>query len=66
MKVTAKVALQNNLNNTLTFVPDYADGRNEEWASATPALSLTMTVKPEVAELFTVGGYYTLTFEPSA
>lgn len=46
----------------LRFFPDYDDGRNKEWAAATPALSLTMTVKPEVAERFEVGAHYTLTF----
>ena len=49
----------------LTFSPDYADGRNAEWAQATPSLSLTMTVKAEVAEHFELNGKYTLTFEPS-
>jgi len=46
----------------ITFSPDYADGRNKEWAAATPALSLTMTVKESAAEHFTPGGAYTLTF----
>lgn len=46
----------------LTFVPDYQDGRNKEWARFTPALSLTMTVLPEVAARFRQGAHYTLEF----
>lgn len=49
----------------LTFSPDYADGRNAEWAEATPSLSLQMNVKADVAEHFQLNGKYTLTFEPS-
>jgi hypothetical protein len=49
----------------LTFSPDYADGRNADWAAATPALSLSMTVKADVAEHFKQGGKYTLTFTPT-
>lgn len=71
MTFTAKVYCQskqqllgsNNPSATLTFAPDYADGRNKEWADATPALHLTMTVKPSVAEQVNPGGKYTLTFE---
>lgn len=44
------------------FLPDYAQGRNSEWATATPSLNLTMTVKD--ANLFQTGQAYTLTFEP--
>jgi hypothetical protein len=50
---------------TVTFGPDYADGRNAEWAVATPALSLTMTVQDKVAEKhFAQGTRMTLTFDP--
>ena len=45
----------------------YRDGDNEinqEWAKYTPSLSLTMTVKPEVAEVFPVGQAFLLTFTP--
>lgn len=42
------------------FVPDYADGRNKEWASATPTLALNISVKD--GEMFEVGKSYTLTF----
>lgn len=47
---------------TLYFAPDYEDGRNTEWAAATPALSLCMTVKGAIADRFEVGTPYTLTF----
>lgn len=70
--VTAKVICTNNdANNaggpgshTVTFAPDYADGRNAEWAAATPSLSLTMTVKADVAEHFPQGKRLTLAFVP--
>lgn len=44
------------------FQPDYADGRNKEWASATPHLSLSMILKGSVADLFAVDRAYTLQF----
>jgi len=47
------------------FLPDYQDGRNAEWAEATPSLSFKMNVKSAVAEHFEVGGKYTVTFEPT-
>lgn len=50
----------------LQFAPDYQDGRNAEWAEATPNLSLSMTVKDSVAEHFAQGQTYTLTFTPDA
>jgi len=49
----------------LVFQPDYADGRNKEWAKYTPALSLTMTVKDEAAAHFEHGQAYTLQFVPT-
>lgn len=70
-KVTAKVKLASKTTNAngyganLSFQADYQDGRNKEWAEATPALGLTMTVKGSVADLFTQGQAYTLTFERS-
>jgi hypothetical protein len=48
---------------TVSFGPDYQDGRNKEWATATPALSLTMTLNGSVADQFEPGMKYTLTFE---
>lgn len=69
MQVTAKVKLDRKDEGagqvSLAFSPDYADGRNAEWAAYTPALSLQMTVKPEVATHFEQGKPYTLTFEPT-
>lgn len=74
MDVTAKVVVSSKQTANegtayesvlLGFMPDYADGRNKEWSVATPALSLTMTVKPEVAEHFSQGAAYTLTFSPN-
>jgi len=50
----------------LSFGPDYADGRNAEWAAATPHLSLSMTVNDEAGQHFQLGGTYTLTFTPNA
>lgn len=47
----------------LTFSPDYEDGRNKEWAEATPALSLSMTVKKSVGDLFKAGQTYTMYLE---
>jgi len=65
--ITAKVKCSNKEpawgdQTTLTFQPDYQDGRNAAWAEATPALSLTMTVKGAVADKFEQGKPYTLTF----
>lgn len=69
MNVTAKVTLASKTLTTatvgLTFNADYGSGRNQEWAVNTPSLQLTMSVKPEVAELFELGGAYTLTFTPN-
>lgn len=70
VSVTAKVKLETKTQNgpdafSLGFQPDYADGRNAEWAAFTPHLSLSMTVKREVAEHFQQGAAYTLTFTPS-
>jgi hypothetical protein len=68
-QVTAKVRLGskqswNEAGDTiLQFYPDYADGRNKAWAAASPSLSLMMTVRKDVAELFEQMGTYTLTFE---
>jgi hypothetical protein len=50
---------------TVTFRPDYEDDRNKEWSRHTPALSLSMTLKGDVADRFNVDDRFTLTFEPS-
>ena len=49
----------------LSFMPDYDDGRNKAWSVATPALSLSLSVKPDVAAHFEQGSAYTLTFTPN-
>lgn len=70
MSVTAKVKLTTKVDagysdvKALSFYADYADGRNKEWAAATPSLSIQMTVNAEAAELFEAGKGYTLTFTP--
>lgn len=46
----------------VTFIPDYHDDRNKEWARYTPGLSLTMGLRGSVADRFEQGKAYTLTF----
>lgn len=46
----------------VTFLPDYADDRNKEWARWTPGLSLTMGLRGSVADRFETGKAYTLQF----
>lgn len=78
MAVTAKVKvsqkremLSNSYGNStetsveLCFLPDYGEGKNDEWAKYTPTLNFSLTVKPEVAARFTVGQAFTVTFTPS-
>lgn len=68
MAVTAKVKVNSKSGEdpvTVYFLPDYADDRNKEWASATPSLNLTMTMVRSVADQFEPGAAYTLTFEKS-
>lgn len=46
------------------MTPDYAQGRNSEWAAATPAGMIRLTVANEkAASLFVEGKPYTVTFE---
>lgn len=71
--ITAKVLCQHKNESgeadkrqvAVSFLPDYQDGRNKEWSLYTPSLSLTMTLKGEVADRFEVGTAYTLSFEKS-
>lgn len=67
MSVTAKVSVVALTLNTgwatVQMTADYADGRNKEWAAATPTLNLNMTVKKDFAEFFEPGATFTLTFE---
>lgn len=68
--ITAKIVCQGkteqgegeNRQTLVTFAPDYADGRNKEWSLYTPHLSLSMTLKGEVADRFEVGQAFTLQF----
>ncbi len=65
MKVDENVGTEHAYSR-LSFSPDYEDGRNAEWAAATPTLSLSMNLRGDVADRFESGKRYTLTFEPSA
>lgn len=48
------------------MVPDYAEGRNKDWAAATPAGMIRLTIKNELAaEQMQPGDAYTITFEKS-
>jgi hypothetical protein len=62
VKVTNRVQAVENGDVSLSFAPDYGDGRNAEWAAATPALSLSMTVKADVGQYVEMGDEFTLTF----
>jgi hypothetical protein len=48
----------------LRFAPDYRDGRNADWAHATPGLALEMTVRGDVIDRLGLraGQDFTLTF----
>ena len=69
--VTAKVVCRQKVETNLgehqrqalvEFAPDYGDGRNAEWAAATPHLTLSMTVNGAAATEFEPDARYTLTF----
>ena len=46
------------------MTPDYAQGRNAEWAKATPAGMIRLTItNPPAAEQFVEGKAFTVTFE---
>jgi hypothetical protein len=45
----------------LQFTTAYQDGRNKEWASATPVADIKFTVKHEIGERFELGKAYTFT-----
>jgi hypothetical protein len=70
--VTAKIICQTKTESgegddrtvNTTFVPDYNDDRNKEWARWTPGLSLSMGLRGAVADRFEVSKAYTLTFTP--
>lgn len=68
--ITAKVKLgskweSSNGDFLLYFYPDYYGDKsevNKAWATASPSLMHQMTVIPSVAEKFTQGASYTVTF----
>lgn len=48
----------------IELTPDYAQGRNAEWAEATPAGMIRLTVKNTLAaEQFELNQPFTVTFE---
>jgi hypothetical protein len=68
MKVTAKFkvnrATKMGWATEVEMTPDYADGRNAEWAELTPAGMCRLTIKNELAaQEFTEGRALTVTFE---
>lgn len=67
MTVTAKVRVSQKVSENggtrITFYPDYADGRNKEWAVATPNLFVDMTVNGDVESQFEPGDVFTLVLE---
>jgi hypothetical protein len=67
MAVTAKfkVARKTDMDwaHEIELTPDYAEGRNAEWAEATPAGMIRLTIKNDLAAReFTEGAAYTVTF----
>lgn len=47
------------------LVPDYGEGKNTEWAAATPSGAIDLTIDPaktEAAEFFKPGREVTVTF----
>lgn len=72
--ITAKIVCQTKVESgegderqvNVTFVPDYADDRNKEWARYTPGLSLIMGLRGAVADKFEVGQAFELQFVPES
>lgn len=69
--VTAKFKVNRNTPmgwaTEVEMTPDYAQGRNAQWAAATPAGMCRLTIKsddPAIAEFFAEGRPLTLTFTP--
>ena len=74
MKVTAKFTVYtivttdypNGTNVRVTLIPDYSDGKNAEWAAATPSGNITLDIDPSktsAAELFKARKALTVTFD---
>jgi hypothetical protein len=69
--ITAKVTLQSKHESgtgterqvVAAFTANHGSGVNAEWARYTPSLSLSMSLKGDVADKFVIGQAYTLTFE---
>lgn len=67
MAVTAKFKVSRKANmgwaTEVELTPDYADGRNKEWAEATPAGMIRLTIKNSLAaEQFNEQDHYTVLF----
>lgn len=67
MAVNAKFKVSRVMNmewaTEVELVPDYAQGRNKEWASATPAGMIRLTIKNELAaKQFQLNKAYTILF----
>lgn len=71
MSVTAKFKVSEIVDSAgyqasrVRLVPDYAQGRNKDWAAATPAGVFEMYIGNETAAIkeFTPGRAFTVTFE---
>lgn len=71
MRTTAKIVLNSKHESGVgdhrlvvaAFSANYADGANREWATSTPTLSVSMSLKGDVADQFVIGRQYTLTFD---
>jgi hypothetical protein len=52
--------------NRVRLVPDYAQGKNKDWAAATPSGVFEMYIgeDTEAIKQFTVGRCFTVTFDP--
>lgn len=70
-KITAKAKLGSKFETSngdfgLYFYPDYYGDKsetNKAWATASPSLMFQMNVRADVAEKFTQGASYMVTFE---
>ena len=62
-KVTAKdpVTEKTEIVN-VGLIPDYTDERNKAWAPWTPGGSISLGLRPSVAEQFPVGNNFLVTF----
>lgn len=68
MAVTAKFRVNRKTDmkwaHEVELVPDYADGKNKEWAEATPSGMIRLTIKNSLAaDQFEPNQGYTVTFE---